>query len=97
MPRFARGVSPSTRSDLEIEGRLTNPRPICVSGQVILRSKTPVLVEQEFYGLLLAHRAVRALMNEAAEKEKIDPDVLSFTHALRVISRKLANTPALSP
>lgn len=81
----------------EIEGCFDELKTHLRGGQVTLRSKTPVLVEQEFYGLLLAHRAVRALMNEAAEKEKIDPDVLSFTHALRVIRRKLASTPALSP
>ena len=81
----------------EIEGFFDELKTHLRGGQVVLRSKTPRLVEQEFYGLLLAHRAVRALMNEAAEREKIDPDVLSFTHALRVIRRKLANTPALSP
>ena len=32
----------------------------------MLRSKTPELVQQEFYGLLMAHFAVRALMHEAA-------------------------------
>jgi hypothetical protein len=81
----------------EIEGIFDELKTHLRGGQVVLRSKTPVLVEQEFYGLLLAHRAVRTLMNEAAEKEKIDPDALSFTHALRVIRRKLANPPALSP
>jgi len=35
-------------------------------GQVVLRSKITELVEQEFYGMMLAHRAVRTLMNEAA-------------------------------
>jgi hypothetical protein len=81
----------------EIEGFFDELKTHLRGGRVVLRSKTPTLVEQEFYGLLLAHRAVRALINEAAEKEKIDPDVLSFTHALRVIRRKLAHTPAISP
>jgi hypothetical protein len=66
-------------------------------GQVVLRSKTPKLVEQEFYGMMLAHRAVRTLMNEAALRQNLDPDQLSFTHAIRVIRRKLAAMPALSP
>ena len=57
-------------------------------GQIVLRSKTPELIEQEFYGLMLAHRAVRTLMNEAAQHQNIDPDRLSFTHSLRVIRRK---------
>lgn len=36
--------------------------------QVVLRSKTPELVRQEFFGLCLAHYAVRSLMLEAAEQ-----------------------------
>lgn len=43
-------------------------------GRVILRSKAPELVEQEFYGMMLAHRAVRALMNEAALRQNPGPD-----------------------
>jgi len=34
----------------------------------VLRSKTPDLVRQEFYGLLMAHFAIRGLMHEAALK-----------------------------
>ena len=34
----------------------------------MLRSKTPDLVRQEFYGLLMAHFAIRGLMHEAALK-----------------------------
>jgi hypothetical protein len=55
--------------------------------QVVLRSKTPDLVFQEFYGLLLAHYAVRGLMHEAALSADLDPDRLSFLHAIRTIRR----------
>lgn len=65
--------------------------------QVVLRSKTPALVEQEIYGLLLAHRAVRTLMCRAAQGAKLDPDRLSFTHSVRVLRRKLAHRPAFPP
>lgn len=65
--------------------------------QVVLRSKTPDLVEQEIYGLLLAHRAVRSLMCRAAHGEKIDPDRLSFTHSVRVLRRRLAHPPVFPP
>jgi hypothetical protein len=64
---------------------------------VVLRSKTPELVRQEFYGLCLAHYAVRSLMLEAADQDTLDPDQLSFTHAVRVVRRKLASPPAFSP
>jgi Insertion element 4 transposase N-terminal/Transposase DDE domain len=65
--------------------------------QVVLRSKTPALVEQEIYGLLLAHRAVRTLMCRAAHGAQLDPDRLSFTHSVRVLRRKLARRPDFPP
>ncbi len=57
--------------------------------RVILRSRVPALTRQDFYGLLLAHFGVRALMHEAALKEKIDATDLSFVHAVRTIARYL--------
>ena len=65
--------------------------------QIVLRSKTADLVRQEFYGLCLAHYAVRTLMLEAAQHDTLDPDDLSFTHALRVVRRKLAAPPVFPP
>lgn len=65
--------------------------------RMCLRSKTPELVRQEFYGLMLAHFAVRGLMHEAAQKASIDPDELSFTHSLRVLRRTLTLGSAISP
>lgn len=55
-----------------------------------LRSQKPVGVLQELYGLLLAHYAVRSLMHEAALAADLDPDRLSFVHALRVIGDAMA-------
>ena len=66
----------------EIEITLDEFKTHMRGGRVVLRSKTPELVEQEFYGMMLAHRAVRTLMNEAALRENLDPDRLSFTHAI---------------
>ena len=59
---------------------------------VVLRSKTPDLVRQEFYGLLLAHYVVRGLMHEAALKADLDPDKISFVHSVRVIRRIIQET-----
>jgi hypothetical protein len=81
----------------EMEGVLDELKTHLRGGQVVLRSKTPALVEQEFYGLMLAHRAVRALMNDAALREKLDTDRLSFTHTINIVRRKLASMPAFSP
>ena len=65
--------------------------------KIVLRSKRPDLVKQEFYGFLMAHFAIRGLMHEAALKADYDPDRLSFVHCVRVIRRKLAQFAALSP
>ena len=51
-----------------------------------LRSKKPVGVVQEIYGLLIAHYVVRAVMVEAARKAYLPPSSrLSFTSTLRLI------------
>lgn len=81
----------------EIETALDELKTHLRGRGVILRSKTPEGVVQEFYGLLLAHFAVRGLMHEAALKADIDPDRLSFTHAVHVVQRKLKGFVALSP
>ena len=64
---------------------------------IVLRSKTPDLVRQEFYGLMMAHFAVRGLMHEAALSADEDPDRLSFLHAVRIVRRKIASYGAISP
>ena len=40
--------------------------------QVVLRSRTPDLIRQEFYGFMMAHFAIRGLMHEAALKGEVD-------------------------
>jgi hypothetical protein len=67
------------------------------SASTVLRSKTPDLVEQELWGLLMAHFAIRQLMEQAAWQSGLDPDRLSFTHALRVIKRKMPQAAAVPP
>jgi hypothetical protein len=81
----------------EIETALAELKTHLRGAKIVLRSKTPDLVRQEFYGLLLAHFAVRGLMHEAALKADIDSDQLSFLHAVRVIRRKLAGGHAIPP
>jgi hypothetical protein len=45
---------------------------------MVLRSKTPDLVKQEFFGLIMGHFATRGVMHEAALKADMDPDRLSL-------------------
>jgi hypothetical protein len=81
----------------EIEGALAELKTHLRGTRMVLRSKTPELVRQEFWGLLLAHFAVRGLMHEAALRADEDPDRLSFLHAVRVVRRKLPLFATLSP
>ena len=81
----------------EIETALDELKTHLRGAKIVLRSKTPDLVRQEFYGFLLAHFAIRGLMHEAALKVALDPDALSFVHAVRVIRRKLPRAVAIPP
>jgi hypothetical protein len=62
-----------------------------------LRSLKPVGVIQEAYGLLLAHYAVRAVMHDAALQAGIDPDRISFVHAIRLIGLMLPSFQGVPP
>lgn len=81
----------------EIESAFDELKTHLRGRQIVLRSKTPELALQEFYGLLLAHFAVRSLMHQAALRGNVDPDKLSFVHAVRVIKRKLPTVLAIPP
>ena len=50
----------------EVETALDELKTHLRGSRIVLRSKTPDLVRQEFYGLMMAHFAVRGLMHEAA-------------------------------
>ena len=81
----------------EIETALDELKTHLRGAQIVLRSKTPELVKQEFYGLLMAHFAIRGLMHEAALRADEDPDRLSFVHSVRVVQRRLPRFAAIPP
>jgi hypothetical protein len=81
----------------EIETSLDEVKTHLRGAKIVLRSKRPDLVRQEFYGFMMAHFAIRGLMHEAALKGDVDPDRLSYVHAVRVIRRKIATFVALPP
>ncbi len=81
----------------EIETAFDELKTHLRGSRIILRSKTPDLVRQEFYGLLMAHFAIRGLMHEAALAGNEDPDRLSFLHAVRVIRRKIIPFASIPP
>jgi hypothetical protein len=65
--------------------------------RMVLRSQTPGGVQQEVYGFLLVHYAIRSLMHQAALDAGLDPDRVSFTRTLRLVRRQVPAQAALSP
>ena len=80
-----------------IETTLGELKTTLKGADIVLRSKTPDLVRQEFYGLLLAHYAIRKLMWEAALRRDEPPERLSFKQAVNTVRRKLPAYGAIPP
>ena len=80
-----------------IETTLAELKTTLKGADIVLRSKTPDLVRQEFYGLVLAHYAIRKLMWEAALTRDEPPERLGFKQAVNTVRRKLPAYGAISP
>lgn len=63
----------------------------------VLRSRSPEGVEQEIWGHLLVHYAIRTLMHDTADAADLDTDRLSFTRAIRLARRQVTAQAAFSP
>jgi hypothetical protein len=61
------------------------------------RSRTPLGVLQEFYGLLLAHYIIRAIMHEAALQADVAPDRLSFIRTVRILRTAVFQAQIVAP
>jgi hypothetical protein len=81
----------------ESEGAFAELKVSLPGQRLMLRSRRADLAEQELYGLLLAHFALRRLMHEASRQAGCDPDTLSFIHAVRIVRRHLPFHAAFSP
>lgn len=88
-----------------IETTLAEMKTTLKGSSIVMRSKTPDLVRQEFYGLVIAHYAIRKLMQEASlgargnqsPGQGAPPDSLSFKQAANTVRRKLPAYGAISP
>lgn len=78
--------------ELTVDEVATHQRPVRP-----LRSKHPVGVVQEVYGLLLAHYLIRAVMVEAAATASLPPTRLSFLESLRLIREALPDFQRTAP
>jgi len=65
--------------------------------RLMLRSRLADLAEQEVYGLLLVHFALRHLMVQAGRAAAVDTDTLSFIHTVRIVRRHLPLHAAFPP
>jgi hypothetical protein len=63
----------------------------------VLRSKTPDLVRQEFYGWVLAHYAVRWLLHQGATRHRISHAELSFKGHVELLRRTQPHSGAFPP
>lgn len=63
--------------------------------EVVLRSKTPAMIEQEFWALLCVYQAIRELISYAAPSG-LDPGRISFKRAFEA-ARDSTTQAALSP
>jgi hypothetical protein len=68
-----------------------------IGGHRVLRSRSPQLVRQEIWALLLTHYAIRHLMFEAADDIDTEPDRISFLRTLRIVRRQVTDQAAFSP
>jgi len=75
--------------ELSFDEQKTHQDPRRAEKPTHVRSETPAGVRQELYALSLGHFVVRALMNEAAQQEQIDPRRLSFTGAFQILQCRL--------
>jgi hypothetical protein len=63
----------------------------------VLRSKTPDLVRQEFYGWVMAHYAVRWLLHQGASRHKLKHAEQSFIAHLNILKVNLPTSGSFSP
>ena len=76
-------------AELVFDEQKTHQDPRRPSKPANLRSETPAGVVQELYAMSLGHFVVRALMCEAAGREHLDPDRLSFAGCFQILQCRL--------
>jgi hypothetical protein len=81
----------------EIESVFDEIKTHQLESRPVLRSRDPDGVEQEIWGILLVHHAIRDLIHFSARDADLDPDRVSFTRALRAARRRVTDQAGLSP
>ena len=81
----------------EIESVFDELKTHLRQGRRVLRSKTPELVRQEFYGWVLAHYAVRWLLHQGAARHRVPHAELSFKGHVELVRRAQPRSGAFPP
>ncbi|MGX8910251.1 transposase [Streptomyces netropsis] len=81
----------------EIETTLDELKTHQGGPRLVWRSQYPDGIEQEIYGFLLVHHALREVMHHTAHQTGTDPDRLSFIRTLRIARRYVTGQAALPP
>lgn len=81
----------------EIELGFDEVKTEMLERQETIRSKTPIGVRQEFWGIALAYNLVRLEMQRAAALAGVPPTRLSFVNSLRAVRYWLVHFALLSP
>lgn len=81
----------------EIEAVFDELKTHLRQGRRVLRSKTPELVRQEFYGWVLAHYAVRWLLHHGAARHRLPHAELSFKGHVELVRRAQPRSGAFPP
>jgi hypothetical protein len=79
--------------ELVYDEQKTHQNPWRVTKPADLRSQTPRGVLQELYALSLGHFVVRSVMAQAAARQGLDPDWLSFVGCLQILRCRLPECP----
>jgi hypothetical protein len=83
--------------ELTFDEQKTHQDPRRPTKPAHLRSESPVGVVQEVYALSLGHYVTRALMAQAAGREGLDPDRLSFLGCLQILRCRLPECDSRTP
>jgi hypothetical protein len=81
----------------EVEGVFDELKTHLLQRRRVLRSKTPELVRQEFYGWVLAHYAVRWLMHQGASANRMRHADLSFASHVQLLRHAQPRSGAFPP
>jgi hypothetical protein len=81
----------------ELEAVFDELKTHLLQNRRVLRSRTPELVRQEFYGWVLMHYVVRWLLHQGASRHRIPHEDLSFTGHVQMVRQQQPLSGAFPP